>query len=173
MDRPRDSAGAARRRAIFEEAVAEIEQRYVQVSLVELAQAIFTSKRQLQRAFAEAGTSFQTTLHTIRMERSAELLVASSLSVCEISHLVGYRSSPRFAKAFRRHYQLTPRQLRSLKSNSTTNEALSGGWKCGCQPDPPLGAPLPPRPRRDERQPGLERRSEQLDSRLQEFDKAA
>ncbi len=174
IDRPSDSAGAVRRRAIFEEAVAVIEQRYDQVSLVELAQAIFTSKRRLQRAFAEAGTSFQATLHTIRMERSAELLVESSLAVSEIAHLVGYIAPAQFSRTFRRHYQLTPTQLRSIKSNSIANEAPSADRKCGCQtPDPPLDAPRLARPRHDERQSGLERRLEQLDRRLREFDKAA
>lgn len=174
LDRPTDSAGAARRRAIFEEAVAAIEQSYAQISLVDLAQRIFTSKRQLQRAFAEAGTSFQATLHAIRMERSAELLVESSLPVFAIAHRVGYRSPPQFAKAFRRHYQLVPTQLRSINSNSTTNEVISMDCKCGCQtPDPPPAASQLPRPKRDERQRDLERRLQELDRRLKQLDKAA
>ncbi len=176
MDRPPGSAGAARRRAIFEEAVAAIEQSYDQdrLGLADLAQTIFASKRQLQRAFAEAGTSFQATLHAIRMERSAELLVESSLPVSTIAHLVGYRSPPQFTKAFRRHYQLVPTELRTINSDSTTDEVISMDCKCGCQtPDPPTGAPPPSRAKRDEQQRGLERRLEQLDRRLQELDKAA
>ncbi len=175
IDRPSASAGAARRRAIFEEAIAAIEQTDPEdrPSLADIAQTIFTSKRQLQRAFAEAGTSFQATLHAIRMERSAELLVQSSLAVSTIAHRVGYQSATQFTKAFRRHYQLAPSQLRRINSNSTTNEVISMDCKCGCQtPDPSPGTPLPPRRKRDE-QRELERRLEQLDRRLQELDKAA
>jgi transcriptional regulator GlxA family with amidase domain len=60
IDRTTDSAAVGRRRAIFEEAVAAIEQRYDQdrLSLADLAQTTFTSKRQLQKTFAEAGTTF-------------------------------------------------------------------------------------------------------------------
>jgi AraC family transcriptional regulator of adaptative response / methylphosphotriester-DNA alkyltransferase methyltransferase len=176
IDRPSDSAGAARRRAIFEEAVAAIEHSYDhdRLSLADVAQTIFTSKRQLQRAFAEAGTSFQATLHAIRMERSAELLVESSLPVSAIAHRVGYRSHPQFTKAFRRHYQLAPTQLRSINSNSTANEVSAMDCKCGCQTaDPPQSAQLRPRPKHDEQQRELERRLEALERRLQALDKAA
>ncbi len=169
------STGASRRKAIFEEAVAAIEQSHAQdrPSLAEVAQAVFTSKRQLQRAFAEAGTSFQATLHAVRMKRSAELLVESSLPVSAIAHLVGYRSPTQFTKAFRRHYHLAPSQLRKAKSSPPTNGATSGDCKCGCQsPHPSPASPRPPRPRRDE-QRGLERRLEQVDRRLQELGKAA
>jgi len=140
--RPADSAAAARRRALFEEAVATIEQCYEdRLSLADLAQTIFTSKRQLQRAFAEAGTSFQATLHTIRMERSTELLIESSLPVSAIAHLVGYRWPSDFTKAFRRHYQLVPTQLRSINSNWPVNEVLPRDCKCGSQPLDPAGGP--------------------------------
>lgn len=174
MGRPSVSAGAVRRRALFEEAVAVIEQTYDQASLVGLAQAIFTSERQLQRAFAEAGTSFQETLQTIRMERSAELLVESSLPVSVIARLVGYQSAAQFAKAFRRRYQLAPTQVRSINSGSAADEVIPGNCKCGCQtPDQPLGARQPARSNRDAHQREVERRLQDLDRRLLEVDKAA
>ncbi len=107
------------------------------------------------------------------MERSAELLVESSLPVSTVARRVGYRSPAQFAKAFRRQYQLTPTELRGISSNSTTNGVISMDCKCGCQtPEPPQVPPLRPRPKRDRRR-GLERRLEGLDRRLQELDKAA
>lgn len=175
VDRPAGSSGAARRRALFEEAVTAIERSYDrdQLSIAEVAQTVFTSKRRLQRAFAEGGTSYQATLHAVRMERSAELLVESSLPVSTVARRVGYRSPAQFAKAFRRQYQLTPTELRGISSNSTTNGVISMDCKCGCQtPEPPQVPPLRPRPKRDRRR-GLERRLEGLDRRLQELDKAA
>lgn len=169
------STGVSRRRAIFEEAVAAIEQSHAQdrPSLAEIARTIFTSKRQLQRAFAEAGTSFQATLHAVRMERSAELLVESSLPVSAIAHQVGYQSPTQFTKAFRRHYQLAPSQLRKTKSKRPTNGATR--VDCGRARQRPDSAPAsarPPRPRRGE-QRELERRLEQVDRRLQELTRAA
>jgi AraC family transcriptional regulator, regulatory protein of adaptative response / methylphosphotriester-DNA alkyltransferase methyltransferase len=176
VDRPPASAGAVRRRAIFEQAVAAIELGYDQhrLTVAELARKIFTSKRQLQRAFAEAGTSFQATLQAVRMERSAELLVESSMPVSAIAQRVGYRQPPQFAKAFRRYYQLAPTQLRSINSNPTTSEVISMDCKCGCQdPEPPESSQLRSPRKRDEHQRGTERRLEELDCRLEELDEAA
>ena len=82
----------------------------------DLSDRIFSSRRQLQRAFAEAGTSVQECLHAVRMRRAAELLQESSLPVAEVAHSVGYRQPPQFAKAFRRQYALTPSQWRTLGS---------------------------------------------------------
>lgn len=79
----------------------------------DLSHRIFSSRRQLQRAFAEAGTSVQECLHAVRMQRAAELLHESSLPVAVVARSVGYRQPPQFAKAFRRHYELTPSQWRS------------------------------------------------------------
>ena len=73
-----------------------------------LSQRIFTSRRQLQRAFAESGTSVQERLHATRMQRAAELLQASSLTVAEVARSVGYRQPAQFAKAFRRYHELAP-----------------------------------------------------------------
>jgi AraC-like DNA-binding protein len=174
IDRSTDSAGAVRRRAIFEQAVTAIEQSYAhdRLSLADVARTTFASERQLQKAFAEAGTGFRATLHAVRMERSAELLVESSLPVSAIAHRVGYRSHSQFNKAFRRHYQMAPTQLRN--SNSTANGVSAMDCKCGCQPpDAPQGVQLRPRPEHDEQQGERERRMEQLDRRLQELDEAA
>jgi AraC-like DNA-binding protein len=118
VKRASDTAGARRRRALFEEALSLIEVSYHddRLTVDDLSDRIFSSRRQLQRAFAEAGTSVQECLHAVRMRRAAELLHESSLPVAEVAHSVGYRQPPQFAKAFRRQYALTPSQWRSLRS---------------------------------------------------------
>ena len=118
VNRTSDTAGARRRRALFEEALSLIEVSYHddRLTVDDLSDRIFSSRRQLQRAFAEAGTSVQECLHAVRMRRAAELLEESSLPVAEVAHSVGYRQPPQFAKAFRRQYALTPSQWRSLRS---------------------------------------------------------
>jgi AraC family transcriptional regulator of adaptative response / methylphosphotriester-DNA alkyltransferase methyltransferase len=107
--------GATRRRVIFEEAVAAIEDGYHDdgLTVANLARCIFTSTRQLQRAFTEAGTSFQACLLAVRMERAAELLLETSLPVARVAALVGYRQPSQFAKAFRRYHRQAPTRLRT------------------------------------------------------------
>jgi AraC-like DNA-binding protein len=167
-------AGAARRRIIFEEAVAAIELGHDQAGLTaaDIARKIFTSKRQLQRAFAEADTSFQATLHAVRMERSAKLLIESSLTVSRIASLVGYRYPSQFTKAFRRYYQLAPTELRGIDSPASEDGAT---WhKCGCAPAaPPKSAELRRLPKRDEHQRTPMHQLEQVERRLEEPGRAA
>lgn len=167
----------ARRRALFEEAVAAIEHSYEHdgLTVADVARTVFASKRQLQRAFTEAGTSFQATLHAIRMERAAELIVDSPLAISAIAGRVGYRQPTQFAKAFRRYYRLAPTQLRNISSNSTNGEVIPMDCKCGCcdAPAPPDGGQSWSRPKREEHERELHRRLQEVDRRLQELEKAA
>lgn len=177
MDRSKDTAGAERRRALFEEALSQIELSYDddRLTVDGLSDRIFTSRRQLQRAFAECGTSVQERLHAVRMERAAELLHRSSLSVADIARSVGYRQPAQFAKAFRRYYQLAPSQWRnSINSNPTIGEVLAEGCKCGCSTSTPSEAlEVGPRAARNEQERDLERRLQEVDRRLQELDAVA
>ena len=134
MDQLKDT-GPERRRALFAEALAVIERSYddERLTVTRLSRDIFCSRRQVQRCFAEAGTSVRERLHAVRMERAAELLKESTLPVTEITHRVGYRHPAQFAKAFRRYHGLPPSRWRtSSSSNATTTEGISGGCQCGC-----------------------------------------
>ena len=175
VQRPLETRAAARRRALFEEALGQIESSYGDNRLTVdwLSQKIFTSRRQLQRAFAESGTSVQERLHAVRMERAAELLQATSLSVAEVARSVGYRQRAQFAKAFRRYHQLAPSQWRNaINSNPTNGEVIPMDCKCGCQASSASQAPeAAPRPNEQERD--LEPRPEQDERQPQELDAAA
>ncbi len=148
------AGGAKRRRALFEEALSLIERSYDddRLTVSDLSQRIFTSRRQLQRAFAEAGTSVQERLHATRMQRSAKLLDDSSLTIAQIARSVGYRQPPQFAKAFRRYYQLTPSE-----------------WRSSPKPAPLLH----PLPARDEHDRYVEHRLREIDPRFRELEPAA
>jgi AraC family transcriptional regulator, regulatory protein of adaptative response / methylphosphotriester-DNA alkyltransferase methyltransferase len=75
---------------------------------------VASSRRQLQRAYAEIGrTTFREHLTGVRMDRAAELLATRSLTVREVAHRVGYRQPAQFAKAFRRRHGLAPSAYRS------------------------------------------------------------
>ena len=102
------------RTSLFEEATAIVESEYAKdLSLDEIARRVASSRRQLQRAYAEIGrTTFREHLTGVRMERAAEMLATRRVTVREVAHRVGYRQPAQFAKAFRRHHGLSPSAFR-------------------------------------------------------------
>jgi AraC family transcriptional regulator of adaptative response / methylphosphotriester-DNA alkyltransferase methyltransferase len=104
----------ASRKALFEEAAAIIALEYPEpLELGAIARRLYTSPRQLQRAFAEAGhTGFRAYLCKVRMERADELLRDGSLRVRDVAEAVGYRQPAQFAKAFQRHHGRPPSAVR-------------------------------------------------------------
>jgi AraC-like DNA-binding protein len=100
---------------LFRAAVAIVEAEYARdLGLDEVARRVACSRRQLQRCYAEIGrTTYRTHLIATRMERAAEQLAGSALSVRDIADSVGYRQPAQFAKAFRRHHGLTPSEYRA------------------------------------------------------------
>jgi AraC family transcriptional regulator, regulatory protein of adaptative response / methylphosphotriester-DNA alkyltransferase methyltransferase len=113
-------ATVERRRALFLEAVSIVDDEYHQkLALDDLARRVATSRRQLQRAFAEAGeTSFRSYLQKVRMERAAELLRDGGSPVNQVATAVGYRQPAQFAKAFRRHHGAPPSTFRGVSASS-------------------------------------------------------
>ena len=103
-----------RRRALFEEAIDAIRRDFADatLSLADVAHAIATSRRQLQRVLSEHGTSFRAELQRERMTRAAQLLRESALPVSAVARAVGYRQAAQFSKAFRRHHGRPPSALR-------------------------------------------------------------
>src|SRR5919112_1626066 len=111
----------ARRRTLFEEAVDIIEREYAQpLELDDVARRLATSRRQLQRAFAEiGGTSFRTYVARVRMRRALDLLREGRLPVREVANSVGYRQPAQFAKTFRRHHGAPPSSFRGAGGTAT------------------------------------------------------
>jgi len=103
------------RTSLFEEATEIVDQEYgSDLSLDEIARRVASSRRQLQRAYAEIGeTTFRDHLTRVRMEKAAELLAGRGLTVREVAHRVGYRQPAQFAKAFRRHQGVAPSDYRA------------------------------------------------------------
>ncbi len=111
-------ATVQRRRALFLDAARVIDAEYPdKLALDDVARRVATSRRQLQRAFAEAGeTSFRSYLQRVRMTRAAELLREGATPVNQVASAVGYRQPAQFAKAFRRHHGAPPSSFRGLAS---------------------------------------------------------
>jgi len=105
------------RTSLFRDAVAIVEAEFgSDLSLDDIARRVASSRRQLQRSYAEIGrTTFREHLTGVRMERAAELLAARGMTVREVAHRVGYRQPAQFAKAFRRHHGLAPSAYRDTR----------------------------------------------------------
>src|ERR671916_712608 len=108
------------RTSLFEDAVAIVETDYAtELSLDDIARRVASSRRQLQRAYAEIGdTTFRDHLTGVRMERAAHLLSGRGLTVREVAYRVGYRQPAQFAKAFRRHHGFSPSDFRAMRRAS-------------------------------------------------------
>jgi AraC-like DNA-binding protein len=103
------------RTSLFHEANDILEHEYAaELSLDDIARRLASSRRQLQRAYAEiGGTTFRTHLTDVRMRKAAELLSGGRLTVREVAHRVGYRQPAQFAKAFRRRHGAAPSDFRT------------------------------------------------------------
>ena len=106
------------RTSLFEEAVLIVEEEFAsELSLDDIARRVASSRRQLQRAYAEIGrTTFRQHLTKIRMDRAADLLATRRLTVREVAQRVGYRQPAQFAKAFRRHQGAAPSDFRGARA---------------------------------------------------------
>jgi AraC family transcriptional regulator of adaptative response / methylphosphotriester-DNA alkyltransferase methyltransferase len=111
MQRP---ATIRHRTSLFEDAARIVDGEYgANLSLDDIAHRVASSRRQVQRAFAEIGnTTFREHLTKVRMERAAEMLQTERLTVREVAQRVGYRQPAQFAKAFRRHLGRAPSAYR-------------------------------------------------------------
>ncbi|MEA2168764.1 MAG: AraC family transcriptional regulator [Solirubrobacteraceae bacterium] len=105
------------RTSLFRDAVAIVDAEYgTDLTLDDIARRVASSRRQLQRSYAEIGnTTFREHLTAVRMDRAAELLATRGLTVREVAHRVGYRQPAQFAKAFRRHHGLAPSAFRDTR----------------------------------------------------------
>jgi transcriptional regulator GlxA family with amidase domain len=117
----------ARRRTLFEEAVDIIEREYAHpLELDDVARRLATSRRQLQRAFAEIGdTSFRTYVARVRMHKALDLLREGRLPVREVANNVGYRQPAQFAKTFRRHHGAPPSSFRGPGGSGASSDGAS------------------------------------------------
>ena len=105
---------AERRTELYREAIDLIAREYgSELSLDSVAHRLATSRRQLQRAFAEAGqTSFRDELARVRMGHARALLAADDLPVRQVAARVGYQQPAQFAKSFRRYHGKPPSAYR-------------------------------------------------------------
>ena len=94
--------------------------------LESVARRIGTSRRQLQRVFAElSDRSFRDTLAAVRMSHARNLLAHSDRPIAEIGRVTGYHQAAQFSKAFRHHHGTSPRVYRQRARSVSVS--LNGG----------------------------------------------
>jgi AraC family transcriptional regulator, regulatory protein of adaptative response / methylphosphotriester-DNA alkyltransferase methyltransferase len=111
---PMREGTAERREELFKEAMELIVRDYSRdLQLEGVARTLATSRRQLQRAFAEVGnTSFRDELAKVRMHHARKLLASDGIPVRTVAASVGYHQPAQFAKSFRRHHGTAPSSYR-------------------------------------------------------------
>lgn len=86
------------------------------ITVLDIANHIGVSQAHLNHIFQkELNLSVQNFLMDFRMHKASKLLKDTSLSVKEVSHLVGYSDPLVFSKAFKRKFKISPREYRIYK----------------------------------------------------------
>jgi AraC-like DNA-binding protein len=121
------------RRRIYKQAVALIVRDYAnELSIDDVAQPLFCSRRQLQRVFFDHGTTFRSLCRRVRMKAARGLLRNEpAMTVREVARAVGYLQPAQFAKAFRREVGVGPSEYRTR----------TAGRNVGPPPDPSTHPP--------------------------------
>lgn len=116
------------RTSLYHDATAIVAEDYGhELSLDDIARRVASSRRQLQRAFAEIGhTTFREYLTNVRMDEAARMLGQRDLTVREVAHRVGYRQPAQFAKAFRRRHGVPPSMYRAEQRFTVAQAAVQG-----------------------------------------------
>jgi two-component system response regulator YesN len=98
------------------------------LTLAQVARAVASSPRELQRAYAQFGeTTFREDLLARRMAVGAQLLVEQrAIPVADVARLGGYGDGPHFARAFRRRYGLPPARFREAALSARGVEPPAG-----------------------------------------------
>ncbi len=112
-----------RREAILRDALEAILRDHgPEADLETVARRIGTSRRQLQRVFAElSDRSFRDTIAAVRMAHARKLLTETDRPIAEIGRVAGYYQAAQFSKAFRHHHATSPRLYRQRARGVTVS----------------------------------------------------
>ena len=110
-----DDTLAARRRLYLLSRVVVARNFRRRLTLAQVAAAVSSSPRQVQRAYAQFGElSFHEDLRGRRLAAAAQLLAEQpAIPIATVARLVGYSQPAHFAAAFRRRFGLAPALFRA------------------------------------------------------------
>ncbi|SCC41880.1 AraC-type DNA-binding protein [Chitinophaga costaii] len=81
-------------------------------SLIDLAHQVGTNDAYLKKQFKEVfGTTVFGYLHVVKMGEARRMLL-EGLSVSEVAYLTGYKHVAHFTRAFKKHFNIVPNQVR-------------------------------------------------------------
>ncbi|MEH6588943.1 MAG: AraC family transcriptional regulator [Halioglobus sp.] len=83
-----------------------------------VAETLHISSRQLNRKLHDENTSFRALLMQSRLELAEQYINDSTLSLTEISYLLGFSEASSFSRAFRRWTGVSPTQARAADGGS-------------------------------------------------------
>ena len=89
-------------------------------SAEQIAPQLALSTRTLNRRLAEAGTSFRALSESVRRTRAESLLRDETVSLAEISFMLGYQEQSTFQRAFKRWTGMTPGEFRAGREGRRT-----------------------------------------------------
>ncbi len=117
---PSVSRDISPRHRLAEAVIRFLDAHYEQdVTLEDVAQAMYVSKYHLSRAFKEVtGCTLVAYLTTVRLRQARSLLASSSLRVAEVASRSGFNSLSHFNRVFLRDTGMTPLQYRKALSRS-------------------------------------------------------
>lgn len=78
-----------------------------------LAQQLGMSSATLRRRLQAENTSFTNLLQEVRMARALSLVMTSTQAISEVAAQCGYESLTSFSQAFKRHFEISPSELRA------------------------------------------------------------
>ena len=88
---------------------------YVDINLTQLASKYYINPSYLSQLFkSETGEKFVDYVAKVRIEKSKDLLMNTSLKAYEIAEMVGYNNSRYFSEVFIKHVGCTPTQYREI-----------------------------------------------------------
>ena len=88
------------------------------IKVEQVLDAVGISRSNLEKRFKEeVGETIHAVIHTEKLEKARSLLVATSLSINEISQMCGYPSLQYFYSVFKKEYDTTPKEYREQHSD--------------------------------------------------------
>ena len=82
------------------------------------ARRLATTPRTLQRRLARAGTSFEALRDEARREAARRYVAETTLTIAEVTYLLGYSEPTAFHRAFKRWHRTTPQAFRERLSSN-------------------------------------------------------
>lgn len=108
-----DTVSASRRKAIEADMRSHLGNPDLDLDWIAARQGV--SVRHIQRLFASSGTSFSNELRRIRLEAAASLLSDArhhERTILSVALDVGFADAPTFNRSFKRHFGVTPGEIR-------------------------------------------------------------